>query len=189
MANQETPLQPAIDELEKDLGEIERQGNILRTAINILRSKAGLPLLLDGGGSHDLPGDWAGTAPQVRHDTFFGKRMGTAAREYLEMEKARGGGPVKPRIIFEALKAGGFQFETKDDATAIVSVRNMLRKRTEVFQKLPPGTYGLTKWYPRTKTAKATGSDEPDQVGEQVPQDGTGEAGSAEESDTAANVA
>ena len=36
-------LQPAIDELEKDLAELERKANGLLTSINVLRAKAGLP--------------------------------------------------------------------------------------------------------------------------------------------------
>ena len=42
--------------------------------------------------------------------------MFSAMREYLEMRKRQGLGPAKPREFFEALKAGGYQFEAKDAA-------------------------------------------------------------------------
>ncbi len=161
MTNQLNPFQPAIDALEKDLTEIERKGNALLATINVLREKAGLPPR-PGGGLFvgDTGGDapkHSGGAPQIKHDTFFGKKMGTAARLYLEMRFETNGGtnPAKPREIFDALKEGGFVFETKDDGVAIISLRNMLRKSSQIFQKLPNGTYGLCAWYPNAKKPKA----------------------------------
>jgi len=181
MANHANPLQPAIDALEKDLADVERRENELRSALKLLRAKAGLPTPPDAGG----PDSGGGTPPpsppsgekspattQIRPDSFFGKRMGSAARQYLEMRKAAGGdGPAKPRDIFEALRQGGFQFETKDDTVAVISLRNMLRKRSETFQRLPNGTYGLRAWYPHAKPPKAASGDEdkPDRLGADTP--------------------
>lgn len=167
MTNQANPFQPAIDALEKDLAEIERNANSLRGTINVLRAKAGLPPLpggTGGGGSGATGNTGESASLSIQHDTFFGKRMGTAARQFLEMRKAQGGGPAKPREIFDALKLGGFQFETKDEGVAIISLRNMLRKNTQVFQKLPNGTYGLRAWYPGAKKPKSptAGGDESD---------------------------
>ena len=48
---QANPFQPAIAELEKELVELERQGNTLLTAINLLRSKADMPPRPAGFGS------------------------------------------------------------------------------------------------------------------------------------------
>ncbi len=159
MANLGNPFQPAIDELEKELADVERQRNALLSTINVLRSKAGLPPRPDGGGAggdSGPPSPSGGGQPQIRHDSFFGKKMGTAAKEYLEMRADAAGGtnPAKPREMFDALKLGGFVFETKDDAVAIISLRNMLRKNTQMFQKLPNGTYGLRVWYPGAKKPK-----------------------------------
>lgn len=72
-------------------------------------------------------------------------------REYLEMRKAQGIGPATPRDIYEALKSGGYQFETKDDTVALVGLRALLRTQPLVFHRLPQGTYGLTSWYPDAK--------------------------------------
>ncbi len=79
------------------------------------------------------------------------------------MRKAQGGdGPAKPREIFDALKAGGFEFEAKDDNIAMIGLRNMLRKRYETFQKLSSGTYGLCAWYPDAKKKKPIVADSDD---------------------------
>lgn len=165
MANPANPFQPAIDELEKDLDALEHQADTLRNAINVLRAKAGLPPRPGGSSGaaaapHGPTKSSSSPLSQIRHDTFFGKRLGTAAREYLEMRKAHGDGPAKPREVFDALKQGGFQFETKDDSVALVSLRAILRKRTEMFQRLPNGTYGLKVWYPNAKKPKATAADD-----------------------------
>ncbi|GMO87153.1 hypothetical protein [Bradyrhizobium ottawaense] len=155
------PFQPAIEELEKELNEIERQRTALISTINLLRGKAGMPPrqeASENGGQTASGGGGQHAAVAIRHDTFFGKRMATAARTYLEMRRAAEGGtsPATPRDIFDALKKGGFVFETKDDGVAIISLRNMLRKNTVVFQKLPNGTYGLAAWYPNAKKPKGS---------------------------------
>lgn len=165
-------LHPIIEDLEKDLADIERQRNAIEqkahsllSAINLLRSKAGMdprPGLraFNGHSQSESNGETIEPAPtQLRADTFFGKRMQTAARELLVMRKTAGGSAAKVRDIFEGLKAGGFQFETKDDHVAVISVRNMLTKRSETFQKLPNGTYGLKAWYPHAKQSKPLADD------------------------------
>jgi len=164
MSNPTHPLQPAIEALEKDALALERQWNELVSAINVLRSKAGLPPRPGSGmprgsdvnaGATEVEG--SGAAPvQVRSDTFYGKRMGTAVREYMEMRRASGQGAAKTREIFDGLKAGGFVFETKDDSVAMISLRNMMRKRSEIFQRVPNGAYGLKAWYPHAKQPKGS---------------------------------
>lgn len=155
MTNPSNPFQPAIDALEEDLVEAERHVNALLSAVNVLRAKAGLPPRTpsDGGGGASQQGqpsspESSAVLTQIKHDTFFGKRMGTAAREFLEMRKAQGQGPAKAREIFDALTAGGFQFNTKDDATSLVSLRNTISKNSAMFVKLPNGMFGLKAWYP-----------------------------------------
>jgi hypothetical protein len=161
MSTLPNPFQPAIDELEKDLIEAERHVNTLVSAINVLRAKSGLPPRSPNSvsGGDIRPGVSAPTesgpiVSHIKHDTFFGKRMGTAAREFLEMRKSQGQGPAKTREIFDALKAGGFQFNTRDDSIAVVSLRNTITKNSVMFQKLPNGTFGLRAWYPNAKQDK-----------------------------------
>lgn len=145
-------FQPAIDALENDYAELESQANGLLKSINLLREKAGLPPRPGGGqlgaGSSGAAG---AAAPSIKlhSDTFTGKKLGSAVREYLEMRKRAGGdAPATSREIFDALKDGGFASGAKDDATGLVVLRTMLRKNTVMFAKLQNGKYGLRAWYP-----------------------------------------
>jgi hypothetical protein len=104
--------------------------------------------------------------------------MGSAVRQYLEMRfnEIGASNPAKPREIFDALKQGGFHFEAKDDAIAIISLRNLLRKNTNMFTKVPnSGTYGLATWYEHVKRAKqaagATDSDADEGLGAGDPEE------------------
>ena len=164
MAPTQDALQPAIDALEADIADLERQWNALVSAINVLRAKAGQPPRGPSGPGHD-EGPRAATDAQgpmpSRSDQFYNKRMGSAAREYLEMRHAQGLGPAKPREIFEALKAGGYQFGGKDETNQMVVLRTMMRKSTQMFHKLPNGTWGLKAWYGNIKPTKGTAKDQP----------------------------
>lgn len=151
-------LAPAIAVLERQLSLAERKVNALKGAINVLYVETGgAPPYPEGGGDD---GGGSSKITAIRDDTFYGKKQQTAVREYLEMRKAQGQGPAKPREIFDALKAGGYQFETKDDEIALVSLRALLRKRSAFFHKLPNGAYGLTSWYPHAKAQKAAAVEE-----------------------------
>jgi hypothetical protein len=138
---------PAIEALQKDLIEQERKVAETKSTINRLCELAGQdPIYADiqnGTSSHTLSA--------LQADTFYGKVITTAAREYLEMRKAAGLGPASPREIYEALKQGGFKFDTKIQNNAITGVRNTLRKASAIFHRLPNNEYGLLKWYPRAK--------------------------------------
>jgi len=164
MTDPASAFQPAIDALEKDFADLERQANGLLQSINLLREKAGLP---------PRPGGWqpasvgggasAGGASSVKlhSDSFTGKKLGSAVREYLEMRKRTGGdAPATSREIFDALKDGGFVSRAKDDATAMVVLRTMLRKNTTIFAKLQNGKFGLRVWYPNLKAAKEASTDD-----------------------------
>lgn len=143
-------LIPAIDALVEELVDIDRQAAELRNTINLLCRRAGLEQRyaeIDSS-AH------AAAATSIKPDTFYGKRMQTAAREYLEMRKRAESGPAKPREIFDALTMGGFRFDTKDETNSLVSLRAMLRKNSGTFHKLPNGEYGLKAWYPNAKPSK-----------------------------------
>lgn len=153
-----SPFRAAIDELEKDIAALERKRNGLVDAVNVLRDKAGLPphepTGLDGDSGGGSPSTGSATST-LSSDQFYGRRMGAAAREYLEMRKASGEGPAKPRAIYEALKSGGYEFRGKDETNQMVVLRTTLRK-SPMFHKLPNGLWGLTAWYPGVKAAKGT---------------------------------
>lgn len=164
MTNPASAFQPAIDALEKDYADLERQANGLLQSINLLREKAGLPPHPGGWqpGSGGAGSSGSGSSPIKLHsDTFTGKKLGSAVREYLEMRKRAGGdAPATSREIFDALKEGGFSSGAKDDATGLVVLRTMLRKNTIMFAKLQNGKYGLRVWYPNLKTPKAGKADD-----------------------------
>jgi hypothetical protein len=142
----------AIAKLERGIEDYEQKIRALRTAINTMCDNAGLQpryadAMLTGGGVK---------LAQIQADTFYGKKQTPAMREYLEMRKAQSIGPATPREIYEALKSGGYQFETKDETVALVGLRALLRTQPNVFHKLPQGgTYGLTSWYPDAKRQSA----------------------------------
>lgn len=147
---QRPELLPAIDALEEELAAIENQAAELRNIINMLCQRAGLdPRHADIKGSAQKA-----AATSIKPDTFYGKKMQTAARECLEMRKRADSGPATPRQIFGALTAGGFKFETKDENNSLVSLRSTLRKNSATFHKLPNGEYGLRAWYQNIKAPK-----------------------------------
>lgn len=147
----ESDLNPAIDHL-------ERKVNALVMALNVLRAEAGMPPYTPspGGGEPGPSGSL-----DIKADTFFGKRQHTAAREYLEMRYAHNLGPATPTEIFDALKKGGYQHDAKDDGTAKVGLRALLRRRTNVFVKVGnTGAYGLVSQYPDAKPKNANRASE-----------------------------
>ena len=163
MTNLLAAFQPAIDALEKDFEDLERQANGLLQSINLLRSKAGMPPRPGGLNHGSAEGASGGGSPgggiKLHSDTFTGKKLGSAVREYLEMRKRSGGdAPATSREIFDALKEGGFVSGAKDDATGLVVLRTMLRKNTVMFAKLQNGKIGLRSWYPNLKPQKEAAS-------------------------------
>lgn len=135
-------LMPAITLMERKVDDAERKVNELLGALNVLRAEAGMPPRPGGGGGGGT--EQAGAIPtQIKPDTFLGKKQQTAIREFLEIRRAQGLGPAKPREIYDALHAGGYQFEAKTADIALVGLRALLRKRTETFYQLNNGTYGL----------------------------------------------
>ena len=143
---------PAIEALQKDIVEFERKIVETKSMINRLCEVAGeAPMFADlqNGGSTSQ------TLSTIQSDTFYGKVITTASREYLEMRKVAGLGPASPREIYEALRDGGFKFDTKIENNAITGVRNTLRKASAIFHRLPNNEYGLLKWYPRAKDESA----------------------------------
>src|ERR1043166_1968721 len=146
-------FRPAIEALQRDLADLERKVNETKTTINRLCEIAGSPAIYADVGATTQP-----SVTSIKGDTFYGKVLTTAAREYLEMRKAANLGPATPREIYEALVKGGFAFETKVEANAITGLRATLRKNSSIFHRLPGprGEYGLLAWYPRAKRVKDT---------------------------------
>lgn len=149
---------PAIAALQSELAEIERKARELKSTINVLCKHAGSAEIYP-----NIEAEGSGpTVTSIKADTFYGKVIGAAAREYLEMRKSANLGPASPREIYDALVQGGFQFDTKSEQVSLVSLRSNLRKNSKTFHKLPNGQYGLLSWYPNAKPAKPSDDDEGD---------------------------
>jgi hypothetical protein len=184
-------FQPAIDALEEDYTDLERQANALLTSINILRAKAGLPPRPSGFGPAAAEGtrrSHSGHMP-IQSDTFTGKKLGSAVRQFLEMRKAGGGdAPATTREIFDALKEGGFVSGAKDEATGMVVLRTMLRKNTTMFVKLHNGKIGLRAWYPGLKVPKENASGKATEEDAEAETDAEADAESDAEADEEAEA-
>jgi hypothetical protein len=139
-------FKPAIDALVADLREQERRMATTKQMINRLCELADAPPMFADVSLSDRP-----AVTGIRSDHFYGKVQTTAAREYLELRYAAHQGPAPPREIFDALVAGGFKFDTKNELNAITGLRATLRKNSSIFHKLPNGDYGLLSWYPNAK--------------------------------------
>lgn len=143
---------PAIEALQRDIVELEKKIVETKSTINRLCEVAGEPPMYADIQNSSTTSQ---TLSSIQADTFYGKVITTASREYLEMRKAAGLGPASPREIYEALRDGGFKFDTKIEVNAITGVRNTLRKASAIFHRLPNNEYGLLKWYPRAKDDNA----------------------------------
>lgn len=143
---------PAIKALQSELETLETKAREIKNTINVLCRHAGIselyPNVTEMSGSASIS--------TIKGDTFYGKTIGTAAREYLEMRRASGLGPSSPKEIYEALIQGGFQFDTKSETNAQISLSNTLRKNSKTFHRLPSGLYGLLSWYPNAKVQKSS---------------------------------
>lgn len=147
------------EELTPAIHHLEQKVTALISALNVLRAEAGMPPYSPS--PNDRGDKPLSSSLDIKSDTFFGKRQHTAIREYLEMRKASGDGPARPREIYEALLAGGVKFESDDAQKALVALRAMLRRRTAAFIKVgDSGAYGLRSWYPDAKPQKAKSASE-----------------------------
>lgn len=92
----------------------------------------------------------------IRPDQFYGQPLATAVKTILEMRRAASLGAASNNEIYDALVAGGYQFNTKSEDVARASLRNSIAKNTVAFHKLPNGRFGLVSWYPNIKPSKSS---------------------------------
>src|SRR6266436_3567472 len=100
----------------------------------------------------------------VRSDQFFGRPMATVVREILE-RRTQKLGAIPLNDLFELMKAGGFQFENKDEAIAKRSVTITIGKNPAFVRVPNSGHIGLAECYPGAKEKRPkngdTSKDEP----------------------------
>jgi hypothetical protein len=143
-------LVQAIDEIVADIGRLEAQIREKKTTVNTLCAVAGRENMYAlGEPEQAVPG-------RIRADQFYGQPLASAVRAILEMRKQQNLGAATNNEIYDALIAGGYQFNTKSDDVARASLRNSLSKNTVTFHKLPNGRFGLLSWYPNAKTTKTS---------------------------------
>jgi hypothetical protein len=139
-------MDSALERLQQKLQQQLDQVRKTKTAINALCEAFDRPAIYT-----DI--EQEGAIKQIRSDQFYGQPLATCVRSILEMRKAADRGAASVNEIFDALKAGGYAFETKDDENAKNGLRQSMRKNT-IFHKLPGGQWGLLTWYPNAKVEK-----------------------------------
>ncbi|MEE8548504.1 MAG: hypothetical protein V3S74_03420 [Alphaproteobacteria bacterium] len=144
---------PAIQRVIKDVGDLERSLLEKKRFANQLCEYAGRPALYA-----DTEASETVSVGSIRPDQFYGQPLATAIRGYLEMRQTSRLGAAQVREIFEALKAGGFKFEAKDDTNAQRGLRQSLTKNSTTFHRLPNNSYGLLEWYPAARVGRSPGN-------------------------------
>jgi hypothetical protein len=97
------------------------------------------------------------TAATTRKDAYYGQPLATCVRAILEHRGALNQGAATSDEIYEALVAGGFDFEEKADGLAKRNMAISLSKNTTTFARTPNGTWGLREWYPSLAVKKSRG--------------------------------
>jgi len=139
--NMNGELDQAIEILRQKISAKEDEVNKLKRVVNGLCADDNRPPLYPNVSSDSV------TASQLRSDLFYGQTMAGAARQFLEMRKSSGQGAASVEAIYQALKTGGYSFDTKNEENAKTGVRISLRKNSGTFHRLPNGEYGLCAWY------------------------------------------
>lgn len=143
-----------IELLSSKIAAKEEEANKLKKLVNELSGEAGLPIPFPN------VSDSSQSISSIRSDQFYGQALSSAVRNYLEMRRAANRGAATISEIHQALKAGGFKSETKDDDNAKNTLRISMRKNSSIFHRLPNGEYGLLAWYPSAKPEKDDSDDQ-----------------------------
>lgn len=168
----ESAMEQVITQLVQELAEQMTEVRETKRMINRLCKKAGLDERYpDANDEGPVLG-----ATRIRSDLFYGKTLAAAAKEYLNMRKARHQGAATINEIYGVLQEGGYKFEAKNDNNAKRSMRITLTKSDD-FHKLPNGTYGLSEWYP----ARMTSAEKKSSPGDEQNDSDNGDAGASED--------
>jgi hypothetical protein len=141
-------IESALEVLTNRVATKEEEVSKLKKLINELCIEAGITPKYENVQSA------SSATVNIRVDQFYGVAITTAIRSYLDSRKARNLGAAGVTEIYEAIKSGGYKFDTENEENAKTTVRNNLRKSSSIFHRLPNGNYGLLAWYPNAKTEK-----------------------------------
>lgn len=146
-------LQAQIRPLQEQIRPVVDQIEAKKKLINQLCDAAGAPRIYPDTGE-EKPAT-AALGP-ILPDQYFGKPTATVVRDILERRKRANLGAIPLNDLYEAMKAGGFEFESKDPEIARRSVAITLGKNTQTFTRVPStGSWGLAEWYPNARRPKA----------------------------------
>jgi hypothetical protein len=90
----------------------------------------------------------------IRADQFYNKPFASCVRAVLDLRGTMNQGAASIDELYDALIAGGFNFEQKDEAVAKRNLAISLGKNTATFARLPNGMWGLKEWYPAAARVK-----------------------------------
>ncbi len=141
-------VQKTIELVTAQIRDLEQQLTAKKRIANSLCDLAAIPHLY---ADEDASG---GNFGPLAPDAYYGKALATAVREILERRKRAGAGAATVAEIYDAMKAGGYHFKTKNDENAKRGLYQSLSKNTTTFHRLPNGTYGLLDWYPNARPAQ-----------------------------------
>src|SRR5438067_1396152 len=129
-----------IEELQAQVGEQQRETTETMRTVNFLCRRIGRdPIYAIADPASSLAG--------TRSDEFYGGKLATVVRTILERRGVANLGAASVDAIFAAMRAGGYQFNAKNDTTAKTALATSLAKNTVTFHKLPNGDFGLLEWY------------------------------------------
>lgn len=140
-------VQKTINDLQEKIREKEDEVLKSKITVNNLLRLFNLPAVYSELGE---PRETPAVGP-VRRDEYFGQPLATVVRSILMRRRAANLGPASVNEIFDAMIAGGYKFDAKDDENAKRGLRIALTKNSGIFIKLPHGDYGLREWYPGAK--------------------------------------
>ena len=160
-------LKVAIDELVADISAKERELDPLKSAVNALCTKIGIPEKYTIG-EDSLSGTNSASSIVWRLDQFTNRPLATCVAEIMETNKSRGlDGPASIDEIFSALTNGGYKFQgiSGSDEHTKRGIKIALTKNTAQFVKIREDIFGLKRWYgsnrPNTSKKKYKSDDEP----------------------------
>jgi len=148
-------VEQAINEMMAEIATIESNLREKKKSVNTLCAVDGRP------DAYVIEGAQTSVPTQIRSDQFYGQPLAASVRTILEMRRAQNLGAASVNEIYDALIAGGYQFQTRTEDVARNSLRNSLSKNTVTFHKLPNSRFGLLSWYPKAqKSSDGTSADD-----------------------------
>jgi hypothetical protein len=159
-------ISATIAHIQTGMKPLEEQLSAKKKLVNALCAEAGEPPIY---ADVDFPA--TATNGSVRPDQYFGRPTATVAREILERRRAIGQGAMPLNDLYEAMKAGGFEFSTKDETNAKTAVSTTLGKNPGFIKVPNTGHWGLSEWYPGAKRNKPSDANDADKSGSKSTKD------------------